>query len=294
MYYSSQGYRSCIYLGLLFFFPLELALDSACWADHLRASQQRKGQFSVYSIISAKSAGKHTRRQSCRETKERSFSGNALWAQPRLADRRAGALFYLLMATITKLTIRFKEAKKSFKTLFLGDGQILTFKTRRKILQFARWDQRHLNKQKLSLQKEVISIRDGIRKVTLFCSYNGHCSKVKIWSWRYWPVGCGCFRSLRHGSNSQRISRGKSLETLTQDVSSKRCIGFGKHDYENACKFLFRTLHSLGPSITLSCLRRTLYKRESGNSGSKSNGQYERVTIKLFKNPDIPQSTCLH
>lgn len=27
-------------------------------------------------------------------------------------------------------------------------------------------------------------------------------------------------RSLRHGSTSQRISRGKSLETLTQDVSS--------------------------------------------------------------------------
>lgn len=28
-------------------------------------------------------------------------------------------------------------------------------------------------------------------------------------------------RSLRHGSTSQRISRGKSLETLTQDVSTK-------------------------------------------------------------------------
>lgn len=33
------------------------------------------------------------------------------------------------------------------------------------------------------------------------------------------PNECHYFRSLRHGSNSQRISRGKSLETLTQDVS---------------------------------------------------------------------------
>ncbi|KAK2503404.1 hypothetical protein MC885_021741 [Smutsia gigantea] len=33
-------------------------------------------------------------------------------------------------------------------------------------------------------------------------------------------------RSLRHGSNSQRISRGKSLETLTQDVSSEQVFGF--------------------------------------------------------------------
>lgn len=162
-------------------------------------------------------------------------------------------------------------------------AKFLLLRPEGKILQFPRWDQRHLNKRKLSLQKEVISIRDGIRKATLFCSYNGHCSKVKIWSWKYWLVRCGCFRSLRHGSNSQRISRGKSLETLTQDVSSKRCIGFGKHDYENACKFLFRTLQSLGPSVTLSCLCRTLCQRESGNSGSKLNGQYERVTINCSK-----------
>ena len=32
---------------------------------------------------------------------------------------------------------------------------------------------------------------------------------------------CRISRSLRHGSTSQRISRGKSLETLTQDVSTK-------------------------------------------------------------------------
>lgn len=101
----------------------------------MRGSLQRKGQFSVCSIISARSAGKYTRRQSCRENKERSFAGYGLGAPPRLADRRAGGtLFYLLMATM-KPTIRFKESKKknkSFKNLFLGDGQILAFKIRRK------------------------------------------------------------------------------------------------------------------------------------------------------------------
>lgn len=165
------------------------------------------------------------------------------------------------MATIMKLTIRFKDLKKTHKNLSLGDGQIL-LRSEGKILKFARWDQKHWNKLKLLLWKEIVSICDGIRKVTLSCSHNGHCLKVKIWSWLHWPVGCGCFRSLRHGSNSQRISRGKSLETLTQDVSSKQCFGFGKHDYENSFKWLFRQSQHLGPSVTLSCLHKTLCQRE--------------------------------
>lgn len=172
MYYSSQVYRSRIYLGFLFFFFLEPALDSACWADHLRGSLQRKGQFSVCSIISARSAGKYTRRQSCRENKERSFAGYGLGAPPQLADRRAGGtLFYLLMATM-KPTIRFKESKKKnlSKTFSLVMVRFLLLRSEGKILQFVRWAQRHLNKRKLSLQKEIISICDGIRKVTLFCS----------------------------------------------------------------------------------------------------------------------------
>lgn len=113
MYYSSQVYRSRIYLGLSFFL-LELALDSACWVDHLRGSQQRKGQFSVCSITSAKSAGKYSRRWSCRETKERSFTGTCslLW----LADRHG---LDSLMVTVMKFTIRFKDSKNLSKTFSL-------------------------------------------------------------------------------------------------------------------------------------------------------------------------------
>lgn len=35
------------------------ALDNACWADHLRGSQQRKGQYLVSSIIYDRNAGKN-------------------------------------------------------------------------------------------------------------------------------------------------------------------------------------------------------------------------------------------
>lgn len=138
--------------GSCFFFFLELALDSACWADHLRGSQQRKGQFSVCSIISAKSAGKYTGRQGCRETKERSFTGNALCVQPWLADRRGwGTLFCLLMATMMKLT---KIQKNLAKTFSLVMAKFLLLRSEGKILKFSRWDQKHLNKLKLLLKRD--------------------------------------------------------------------------------------------------------------------------------------------
>ncbi|KAL7983884.1 hypothetical protein Chor_000760 [Crotalus horridus] len=41
-------------------------------------------------------------------------------------------------------------------------------------------------------------------------------------------------RSLRHGSNSQRISRGKSLETLTQDVSHSNTVRYRNAQREDS------------------------------------------------------------
>lgn len=144
MHYSSQVYKSDIYLRLLFF--LELALDSACWADHLRGSQRRKGQFSACSTISAKSAGKYTGRQGCRETKERSFTGSTTdpWSGGRPGWR---AEFCLLMATVIKLTMRFKESKHLSKTLpLVMIAKFSLLRSEGKMLNFVRWDQRQVDR----------------------------------------------------------------------------------------------------------------------------------------------------
>jgi hypothetical protein len=72
-------------LGSGFWFPLEPAPDSACWADHSRGNQQKRGRSWACSTTSARNAGTDSRKVGFRDA-----GGHAAIASAPVARQARG------------------------------------------------------------------------------------------------------------------------------------------------------------------------------------------------------------
>lgn len=144
-YYSSLVYRSCIHLGLPF---LPQSVHSTAHAERIIRGAAGKGKVNPQRAAShppRAQVNKYTGSQGRRETKERGFPGSAHCAQPQLADRQ-GWRAWLSRFMAMRETIKFKDSKKSFKNLFLGDRQILPSKFRGKSSELCSMRSKTLNR----------------------------------------------------------------------------------------------------------------------------------------------------